>query len=210
MKIKIVIADDHQLFIDGLSSILNNCWDMEVVGQANNGIDLCRLMDHFNDKPHVIITDIRMPGMDGIAATRSLTLNFPKIPVLALSMHNQPEDVLDMIDAGARGFVVKNAGKDEMLKAIYTLHNGQTFFSTEISNEIRDQYQRGDVTNEIRLTRREKEILVLISNGKTSQQIALELNISKLTVDTHRKNVHKKLGTASSAGLIKYALKHIS
>lgn len=210
MKIKVIIADDHQLFIDGLQSIINSCWDMEVIAQANNGMELCRLMETLEESPNVIITDIRMPVMDGITSTRTLTNTYPRIPILALSMYDQPEDVVEMLDAGAKGFVVKNAGKDEMLKAIYALANAQTYFSTEISEEIKMFLGQSGKRKEVKLTRREREVLSLIANGKTSLQIASALNISKLTVDTHRKNVHKKLGTASTAGLIKYAIEYMS
>lgn len=204
MTIKIIIADDHQLFIDGIKSILKIEIGVTFIGEAKDGLELLNLVEK-GDKPNVILTDIRMPVMDGIVATRVLSKKYPNIPILALSMFDQESDVIEMMEAGASGYIVKNAGKEEMLEAIYTLHRKEQYFSKELRGKL-FHYQKSNVGDKKALTRREKEIVSLIAKGRTSVQISQELNISKLTVDTHRKNIHKKLGIASNAGLVRYAL----
>lgn len=205
MTIKIIIADDHQLFIDGIKSILSTELGITFIGQAKDGLELINLVEKGDEKPDVILTDIRMPVMDGIVATRVLSKKYPKIPILALSMFDQEADVIDMLDAGVSGYIVKNAGKEEMLEAIYTLHRKKQYFSKELKGRL-FHYQKDKGEKKKLLTRREKEIVSLIAKGRTSLQISQELNISKLTVDTHRKNIHKKLRIISNAGLVRYAL----
>ena len=206
MSIKIVIADDHQLFIDGIKSILDSEIGISIIGEANDGLQLIKLMDR-NEKPDVVLTDIRMPIMDGIVATRVISKEYPDIPVLALSMYNQESDVREMMEAGAKGYIVKNAGKKEMIDAINTLHQRKTYLSKEFGDHLKFSHTSSE--NHRPLTKRETEILMLIARGKTSKQVSEQLNISKLTVDTHRKNIHKKLGITSNAGLMKYALQHL-
>lgn len=203
MKVKIIIADDHQLFIDGIKSILTNEIGISIVGEANNGLQVIQLLES-GICADVILTDIRMPVMNGIATTRLLAKQFPKIPVLALSMYDQPSDIQEMLDAGALGYIVKNSGKQELIKAIHALHQGRKYLSKDL-----EQYQlEGGRTGskQYPLSRREKQIVALIAKGRTSHQIAEELHISKLTVDSHRKNIYKKLGLKTVAGLIKFAL----
>lgn len=207
MTIRVIIADDHQLFIDGIKSILNQEIGIEIIAEANNGHELIKHLDN-NVIPDVILTDIRMPVIDGITATKAISKKYPNIPILALSMYNQESDAIEMIDAGAKGYIVKNAGKLEMLEAIYALHNRKSYFSKEIHDKIKDYEKKVDSNKT--LTKREKQILQLIARGRTSMAISQELNISKLTVDTHRKNIHKKLHIDTNAGLIKFALKYHS
>ena len=203
MSIKVVIVDDHQLFIDGIVAILRTDLSIEVVGQAHNGFELLKYLES-NPAPDIIMMDIRMPIMDGIMTSRIVTKEYPKIAILALSMYTQEEDVQEMMNAGAKGYLVKNAGKKEMLEALYSLNNKKQFYSLEIREKMKNgTLIKSDIK---KLTRREKEILDLIAQGRTSLQIADTLSISKMTVDTHRKNIHKKLGTTTNAGLIKYAL----
>lgn len=204
MKIRIVIADDHQLFIDGLKSILSQEIGIQVIGEANNGLELIRLLNQ-TSAPDLILTDIRMPVMDGIQACREITAKYPGIPVMALSMYDQPSDIAEMVDAGAKGYLLKNADKEQMIRAIYSLHKFRHYFSPELTRIVA-KHKTSAEQKSLPLTRREKEILNSIAKGRTSLQIAQELHISKLTVDTHRKNMLKKLGISTTAGLIKYAL----
>ncbi|NND33462.1 MAG: response regulator transcription factor [Saprospiraceae bacterium] len=205
MTIRIVIADDHQLFIDGIKSILSKEIGISIVGEVNNGLELLQMMQKI-PLPDLILTDIRMPKMDGIAATKALIKLHPNLLVLALSMYDQPSDVIEMLNAGARGYLIKNASKSEMIKAIYSMYQSKEYFSPELEQVIK-AYKSEANQSRIPLTRREKEILALIGKGRTSLQIGQELNISKLTVDTHRKNMMKKLKLNSAAGLIRYALR---
>jgi two-component system nitrate/nitrite response regulator NarL len=208
MTIKVLIADDHQLFLDGIKSILHSEMDIEIVGEVNNGLQLIQLLEK-GLKCSVILMDIRMPIMDGIVTTRVLTKEYPGISVIALSMFNQEADVLEMLEAGAKGYIIKNAGKDELKNAIRTVFQKKNYFSEELPDSIWRHFQDQEPPTERLLTKREKDILRLLAKGRTSYQIAEELFISKFTVDTHRKNVHRKLKISSNAGLIKYTLDNL-
>ncbi|QGY42149.1 response regulator [Maribellus comscasis] len=208
MKIKVAIADDHKLFIDGIKSILSNQIDVKIVIEAANGLELVKAVEK-GPLPNVIVTDIRMPVMDGIAATKILTKNYPNIPVLALTMFDQSADVFEMLEAGAKGFVTKEADKQELLAALKSLLNGKKYFSKNLPENFNSWFSSTPDENELALTRREKEILGLIAKGRTTLQMATELKLSKFTIDTHRKNIHKKLGIKSNTGLVNYALKNL-
>lgn len=209
MSIKAIIADDHQLFIDGIKSILNKALEIVIIGEANNGLQVLQLLEN-GCSPDIILTDIRMPVLDGISLTRTLTKNYPNIKVLALSMFDQTSDVIEMLDAGAKGYVTKNVEKTELITAINTLVKGDFFFSDNLPKDIKHWFTKDNNTNnDMPLTRREREILQLIVKGRTSLQMAHQLSLSKYTIDTHRKNIHKKLGTKTNAALVNYALKHL-
>ncbi|MEN8116532.1 MAG: response regulator transcription factor [Bacteroidota bacterium] len=207
MSIKVIIADDHQLFIDGIKSILAKELNISIIAEASNGLELIKLLER-GLIPHIIITDIRMPVMDGIVATKVTTKEHPHIPVLALTMFDQSADVYEMLEAGAKGYVTKDVNKEELVTAIQTLVSGKRYFSKNLPVDIKAWFQSENGKNKITLTRREKEILQLIAKGRTTMQIAQQLKLSKFTIDTHRKNIHKKLGIKSNAGLVKYALKN--
>lgn len=205
--IKIIIADDHQMFIDGIRSILENVSDITIEAEAKDGLDLIKAVEKFS--PDIVLTDIRMPGMDGIAAVKYLSENFPNIPVLALSMFDQEEEIIEMLKAGASGYIIKKAGKEELVTAIKKLVNRGNYYSSSISGKVNKWLDDPDYAENFSpLTKREREILKLIANGKTSKQIAKKLKISKYTVDTHRKNIHKKLDIKSNTGLVKYVLEN--
>lgn len=209
MKVNVIIADDHQLFIDGIKSILSKAIDIHTIGEANNGVEVLQLLEN-GMLPDIILTDIRMPVLDGVSLTKTLTKDYPNIKVLALSMFDQTPDVIEMLDAGAKGYVTKNVEKTELITAIHTLMKGDYFFSDTIPKEIENWFHKeNNSTVEPDLTRREKEILQLIVKGRTSLEMANQLNLSKYTIDTHRKNIHKKLGIKSNTGLVNYALKHL-
>lgn len=209
MTIKIIIADDHQLFIDGMKSILAKSIDIETIGEANNGLEVIKLIE--NDlQPDVLITDIRMPIMDGIMLTKTLSKTYPQLKILALSMFDQTVDVIEMLNAGAKGYVTKNVDKSELITALHTLVKGDYYFSENLPIEIQDWFNKEQtLPKETILTKRETEILQLLAKGRTSIQMAKHLKLSKYTVDTHRKNIHKKLGIKSNTGLVNYALKHL-
>ena len=209
MTIKIIIADDHQLFIDGIKSILSKAIDIETIGEANNGLEVIKLLED-NIIPDVVLTDIRMPRMDGIVLTKTLSKTYPKLKVLALSMFDQTVDVVEMLNAGAKGYVTKNVDKSELISALQTLVKGDYYFSKNLPENIQDWFDKEqDLPKKTALTKRETEILKLIAKGRTSIEIAKHLKLSKYTVDTHRKNIHKKLGIKSNTGLVNYVLKHL-
>ncbi len=206
--IRVVIADDHQMFIDGIRSILDKAGDISITAEAKDGLELIKAVEKHN--PDVVLTDIRMPGMDGIAAAKYLTENFPNVPVLALSMFDQEEEVIEMLKAGAAGYVLKKAGKKELVTAIYKIEKKGHYYSPAISGKV-DKWLKNPelVVHESPLTKRERQILKLIAEGKTSEQISRRLKISKFTVDTHRKNIHKKLDIKTNTGLVKYVMENL-
>ncbi|MBC8753041.1 response regulator transcription factor [Kordia sp. YSTF-M3] len=207
MNVNIIIADDHQLFIDGIKSILANEIGISIIGEATNGLVLYKLIED-GLIPDVVLTDIRMPVLDGVSVTKMLHKDFPKIKVLALSMFDQSVDVIEMLDAGAKGYVTKNAEKKTLVQAIHTVIKGEYYISENLPDEIQAWFDNEPVSTEQTLTRRENEILRLIAKGRTTIEIAKQLKISRFTIDTHRKNIHKKLGIKSNTGLVSYALKH--
>ncbi|WP_309642039.1 response regulator transcription factor [Flavobacterium sp.] len=194
----IVIAEDHQSLIDGIKLSLEYEDDISVVGEANDGellVDLVR-----RKQPQVVITDIRMPKCDGISATRIIKKEFPHIKVIAFSMFDQSEAVNQMKLAGATGYIMKNSPLKKLVEAIRMVAKGETFFDDSITSL--------DTTSkeEIILSSREKEILRLIGEGKTSNEIAEQLFIGKSTVDTHRKNILKKMNIHGKTDLIRFAV----
>jgi two-component system response regulator NreC len=196
--ITIVLAEDHQALIDGIKLSLDYEDDISVVGEANDGellVDLVR-----KKQPQVVITDIRMPKCDGISATKIIKKEFPHIKVIAFSMFDQSAAVEQMKLAGATGYIMKNSPLKKLVEAIRVVATGQTFFDDAITSFDTASKE------EIILSSREKEILRLIGEGKTSQEIADQLFIGKSTVDTHRKNILKKMNIHGKTDLIRFAV----
>lgn len=197
--IRIIIAEDHQALIDGMRLALELESDIQVIGEANDGaalIELVRLK-----QPDVVITDIRMPKCDGISATKIIKTEFPHIQVIGFSMFDQPEAMDQMKEAGASGYIMKNSSLTKVVQAIRTVANHQLFFDTNILCE-----KSTSTTGEILLSKREQEILKLIGEGKTSLEISEILFIGKSTVDTHRKNILKKLNMHGKTDLMRFAV----
>ena len=208
MIIRLGIVDDHLLFIDGIKSILSSEMDIEIVAEASNGVDMLLLIEA-GVKMDVLMTDIRMPRMDGLQLSKRINEGDYNISVLVLSMFDQVSDVRDVVKSGANGYLPKNVEKQEMLLAIRTLYKGMKYYAKEYERVLDDHVESDEVVGTQMLTKREKQILELIGRGKTSIDIAKTLSISKLTVDTHRKNIHRKLKIESNAGLIRYALRQV-
>ena len=209
MKIKVAIADDHTLFIEGIKSILSKEFDIEIVIEASNGLELIKEVER-GPSPDIIVIDIRMPVMDGITATKILTKEYPQIPVLALTMYDQSADVFEMLEAGAKGYVTKEVEKEELIMALKCLMTGKKYFSKNLPEDFSNWFADSPNEEDITLTRREKEILGLLAKGRTTLQMAQELKLSKFTIDTHRKNIHKKQGIKSNTGLTNYVLKNLN
>ena len=199
--IRVAIAEDHQALIDGIKLLLEYEDDIEIVGTANDGealLDLVRLK-----QPGVVITDIRMPKMDGITATKQIIKELPYTKVLGFSMFDQTDAIQQMMDAGASGYLLKNSPLEDVLKAIRAVSKCNTFYDTNI--EINDENNSNKKVKGI-LTKRQIEILGLIAQGKTSREISGELFIGIHTVDTHRKNMIRILGLQRKGELLRYAL----
>lgn len=196
--IKVIIAEDHQSLLDGIKLSLEFESDICVIGEANNGEDLVNLVRQ--KRPNVVLTDIRMPKCDGITAAKIIKKEFPDIQVIAFSMFDQEEAVFQMKAAGASGYITKNASLSKVILAIRTVSKNLQYFDNSIENKNLE-------TNEITiLSKREKEILKLVGLGKSSQEIANEVFISKSTVDTHRKNILKKIQLYGKTDLIRFAI----
>lgn len=206
--ITIVMAEDHQMLIDGVKSFFEYDENVNIIGTVNNGDDLVNLV-HLK-QPKLVITDIRMPKMDGIEATKAIKKQFPHIYVLALTMFDQPDAIKQMLNAGASGYLLKNSGIKMLSKAIVSVAQGDTFFDPNVAFNFMNDYIDNNVTvgkpDKQILSKREKEILQLIAGAKTSKEISEELFIAKTTVDTHRKNMIRKLNLSGSNDLIKYAI----
>ena len=206
--IKILLADDHELILDGLKLILSQDERFEVVGEANDGEEVMRKIK-FVSELDIVVLDINMPGKDGIQLTREIKSTYPEIKVLILSMYNRKEFVKNLVDAGIDGYILKNSGKVELIKALETLADGDPYYGEEITKTIMKSYQKRKVFDnpiDVELSEREKEIVALIANEMTTVEIAEKLFISTFTVDTHRKNILSKLDVKNVAGIMKFAL----
>lgn len=196
--ITVIIAEDHQALIDGMKSFLKNESDIQIIGHANDGEALIENVRKL--KPDVIITDIRMPKCDGIVATKTIKAELPNTKIIAFSMFDHDGAITQMKEAGASGYIMKNSSLQTVLDAIRAVSQGYSYFVNESENEYETS------KNELFFSSREKEILQLIAEGKSSQEIAETLFIGKSTVDSHRKNMSKKIKTIGKNDLIKFAI----
>lgn len=208
MSIKILLADDHKIFREGIHSLLDKEPDMEVVAGADNGKETVRLAQELN--PDVVVMDITMPDLNGIEATHQIKKKVPDVKVLCLSMHSDRKFVLEMFRAGASAYLLKNCAFKELTRAIHTVVANQFYVSPEITHIIIDESLANQtaVTSSIRsvLTAKELQVLQLIAEGHNIKEIALFLNKSAKTIETHRRRIMKKLNIHNVAGLIKYAI----
>ena len=204
----ILIVDDHQMVIDGLKSMLANNDQYLVTAEANDGQEAMNIINANPDKFQLLLTDISMPLMSGTELCKQVKSQYNHIPVLILSMYNNALAVKEAVLAVADGYILKNSGREELLKALHRITNGGTYFSQDIVPIIYGQYQKQKVQDEQlnTLSPREKEILVLIVKEFTSEEIAEQLFISKKTVDNHRQNLFVKCNCRSTVGLVKYAI----
>lgn len=214
MKIKIVIADDHDLFKEGIKLLLRNEKDLEVVGDASNGQELVNLLKSVS--VDVILMDINMPVMNGIEATKKVLAMYPNTKILALTMFDEGAYISEMMKAGAHGYLLKNTGREELLSAIQKVCNGEKYLSSAVTVKLIDSVLKNDKLPEApkkdvrkaHITKRELLIIKLIAQELTNQEIADKLENSPMTIITHRKNLLRKLGVKNTAGLIKYAVQN--
>ena len=206
--LRVIVADDHQIVIDGVKAILNDEEDIEVVGEALNGQALIELAER--QPAEVALIDVSMPGMDGKEATKRLKKSHPHLKILVQTMHNDRRWVTEMLKAGVSGYILKNTGKKEMVQAIKTVAAGQNYYSQEVTATVMGGFNStvdAQTAQPVELTPREKDVLRLIAQEFTTQEIAEKLFIAVNTVDTHRKNLHSKLNVKTAVGLVKYAIK---
>jgi DNA-binding NarL/FixJ family response regulator len=208
-SIKLVIVDDHGLFRNGLKLLLNTTQLVQVVGEASNGVEFLELIK--TNQPDIVLMDIDMPVMDGIEATRRAIALYPEMKIITLSMFGEDEYYYQMIDAGVKGFLLKNSDISELKQAIQQVHAGKTYFSEELLLSMLKNIKTVSVTDkagEVNLSDREIEVLQQICKGLSNQEIADGLHISKRTVDKHRANLLEKTNCRNTASLVMYALKN--
>jgi DNA-binding NarL/FixJ family response regulator len=209
---RVLIADDHEIFLDSLSLLIATFADVEVVGNCKNAKEVISFVK--NDEVDLLITDYKMPQMSGIELTIFLRQNYPKIKVLMLSVSEEAEMIREAFQAGVWGYMMKRAGKTELQKAIQTIANGQKYFSESVVFELMrlgltDNIPKEEISSEFsQLTEREIDIIRLIVNELSSNEIAEKLFIAPKTVETHRHNILKKLKVKNTVGIIKYAIKN--
>jgi DNA-binding NarL/FixJ family response regulator len=205
-KIKILVADDHPVVRKGLQSCLARQERVKIVGEASDGDEALEKTRELS--PDVVLMDISMPGMNGLAVTEVLRKESPAVKVLVLSVHNNRDYIFRIIQAGAHGFISKEAPPDELLRAIESVYAGEPFFSPEIAKAALNQLvtSGGKKDPFAQLTSREREVLVLIAEGQSNKEIATKLGIGVRTIETHRERIMRRLDIHSVAGLTKFAI----
>ncbi len=207
MSIKIILADDHKLFRDGLFSLLDKHPGFEVLAQAADGREALELVREL--LPNILVIDIAMPGMNGIEATKRIKNEYPNIKIIALSMHSDRQYIEGMLKAGASGYLLKDCAFEELINAIRTVVENHIYLSPKISDIVVSDYIQSSSENVIfsSLTLREREVLQLLAEGVCTKDIASKLCVSVKTIETHRHNIMSKLNLYSVAQLTKYAIR---
>ncbi len=213
MKIKVLLVDDHKILRDGLRALISTDPELTIVGECEDGD--CAKSFVENNEVDVVLMDIKMPNTNGIEATKYISEHFPDIKVLVLSMHSDEKYITEMIESGANGYVLKNTEADELIFAIKKVYEGECYYSSEVTSVIAANVVRNMSSNSRQekvtsddLTKREKEIIILIAEEFTNHEIADKLFLSPRTIDTHRRNLLQKLGAKNTAGLVKFAIKN--
>ncbi|QHI36434.1 Oxygen regulatory protein NreC [Kordia antarctica] len=201
--IKIIIADDHEIVVDGLISLINEEDGITVIGQANNGKDVIPLLQ--NNDIDVAVLDINMPKMDGVELTNYIRSEFPKVKILILTMYKDVKFIRRILEVGAHGYILKNKGKEELVTAIKTIYDDGEYLGDDVKNALIAGLRSKNVHGEVRLTQREKEILKFIGKGLSTPDIAEKLSRAQSTINSHRKNLIEKTGVKNSKELIIYA-----
>ncbi|MBE0639117.1 MAG: response regulator transcription factor [Bacteroidales bacterium] len=210
--IKILLVDDHKIVRDGIISLLHGESRFLIIGQAENGIEALEKIEKLS--PDLVILDINMPIMNGLECARQMAEKFPHVKILTLTMLSEQEHIKNMLSAGVGGYILKNSGREELITAINTVMEGQNYFSEEVKNVImmemvRKKTSTGKIFGEpIPITPRELDVLQLIVDEFTNQEIAEKLFVSVRTVDAHRRNLLEKTGSRNTAGLVKFAIEN--
>lgn len=202
--IKILIADDHQMFREGMVSLLNNIEGFQILGEASNGQEALDLVS--KEDANIILMDYNMPNLTGLEALIKLRKQGDSIKIIMLTMHNKREIIQEVLKAGADGYLLKDSSREQLIEAITEVNNGKSYFVEDVKNSLIDSYRIPFENKVIRLTPREKDILKLIIEELTTHEIAEKLFISSNTVETHRKNLMSKTGSKNGVGLVKFAL----
>jgi DNA-binding NarL/FixJ family response regulator len=209
MKVRILLADDHQIMREGLKALLGRRSSLEVIAEAENGIQALSIAR--KDRPDVIVMDIAMPDINGIEVTRQLKSELPDIKIIALSMHSDRRFVSEILKAGASAYVLKHAAFEDLEKAIKAVMTGRTFLSADILEAVVSDYVSQLSSSEYdayrQLSDRERQVLQLLAEGNSTKEIAFKLHVSVKTIESHRQNIMNKLGIRTLAGLTKFAVR---
>jgi DNA-binding NarL/FixJ family response regulator len=211
-SLRLLLADDHEIVRQGLRSMLQGQRDCEVVGEAVDGRQAVAMTKELN--PDVVILDIGMPALNGLEATRHILKMRPQTKVLILTMHESDSMIREVLDAGARGYILKTDAGRDLVTAVDSLRRNKTFFTSRVSQMILDGYLKGDTRAQnsaaggIRLTPRQREIVQLLAEGKSSKEVAVALSMSVKTAETHRANIMRKLDCHSVSEVVRYAIRN--
>ena len=207
MESRILLVDDHKLFRQGLRSLLERIPGVQIAGEAENGKEAVALCERL--RPDIVIMDVTMPDLNGVEATRRIVASCPGTRVLVLSMYSSKRFVEDMVKAGASGYLLKTCDFNELSSAIAAIRASHAYLSPAVASVLMQAVgsSKDGSISDVQFTPREREVLLCLAEGKTPKEIALQLNISHNTVQTHRRNVMEKLGVDRMADLIKYAIR---
>jgi DNA-binding NarL/FixJ family response regulator len=210
--LKLLLADDHEIVRQGLRSMLEAQRDCQVVGEAADGRQAVAMTKELN--PDVVILDIGMPSLNGLEATRQILKMRPQTKVLILTMHESDSVIREVLDAGARGYILKTDAGRDLVSAVESLRRNKTFFTSRVAQMILDGFLKGDSrpqdspTGIVRLTPRQREIVQLLAEGKSSKEVAVALDLSVKTAETHRANIMRKLDCHSVSEVVRYAIRN--
>ena len=204
--IRIIVADDHEIFRDGFAVLINKHPEIDLVAEASNGQQLLQLIEKF--RPDVVLTDIEMPVMGGIEATRYISKHYPQVNVIALSMFNHEHVLQDMIEAGGKGYLLKDARKEDIIKAIASANNNISYYCQDTSIKLANLKKKRQQVSEFNLTEKEKEIIIDICRGLSNKEIASKLSQSIRTIEGYRETIMQKTQVRKTAGIIRLAMEH--
>jgi len=211
--LRLLLADDHEIVRQGLKSMLGALRDCEVVGEASDGRQAVTMTNELN--PDIVVLDIGMPLLNGLEATRQILKMRPQTKVLILTMHESDTVIREVLDAGARGYILKTDAGRDLVTAVESLRRNKTFFTSRVSQMILDGFLKGDprpdrngANGGIRLTPRQREIVQLLAEGKSSKEVAVTLDVSVKTAETHRANIMRKLDCHSVSEVVRYAIRN--
>jgi DNA-binding NarL/FixJ family response regulator len=210
-KTKIVIVEDHKLFREGLKSLLSEKADLEVIGEAGDGLEAIRTVKKC--RPDLLLLDLSMPKMNGISVMKEIKNQFPEIKIMALTIHESDQYVLEAFEAGADGYCLKDAGRNELMVAVDSVRQGKRYISPSISENVLEGYMTGrkklkSKTSWDTITQREREVLKMLGEGFQNKEISEMLHISVKTVEKHRANIMNKLDRHNAATLTAFAIEH--
>jgi len=209
--VEIILADDHEIFRDGFNLMFKKNPEIKLTGEAVNGKELVQMAHELH--PDVIVTDIQMPVMDGIKATKQLTAELPHIGIIALSMYNEEAEIVEILEAGAKGYLIKNAHKNEIFAAIKAVHNGLNYYCKETTQKLSRRIAESNfkpikLTELPEFTEKEIEIIRYICQQYSNKEIADKMGVSPRTVEWHRDIISEKIHSKNTAGIVVYAMRH--